>query len=60
MSEAAVRHAWVFQVLRDLKDYALANDLPELAEKAGEALEVAAAEIGGGGAPPEEDRGFTH
>lgn len=60
MSEAVRRHAWVFQVLRDLQDYALANDLPGLAEKAQEALEVARAEMDGGSAPPDEDKGFRH
>lgn len=38
-------HDWVFDVLADLKSYATANGLFELAAKADEALEVAAAEI---------------
>jgi hypothetical protein len=40
-----MRHDWVFDVLRDLKAYALTNDLPALALKAEEALRVARAEI---------------
>ena len=38
-------HDWVFDVLADLKSYATANGLFELAAKADEALAVAAAEI---------------
>lgn len=46
-------HDWVFDVLTDLRDYALANGLPALAAKAAEALQVARVEIaGGGGTPP--------
>jgi hypothetical protein len=61
-----MRHDWIFEVLRDLKAYALANGLPAVAAKADEALRVARAEIvgpqkapdvgvepeGGGGFPP--------
>ncbi|WP_198672030.1 hypothetical protein [Pseudogemmobacter bohemicus] len=39
-------HDWVFDVLRDLRTYALNNDLPELAQKVEEALRVAELEIG--------------
>ena len=38
-------HDWVFDVLRDLRDYALANGFTGLAAKADEALQVAMAEI---------------
>ncbi len=40
-----MRHDWVFDVLEDLKSYAMANGLPALAAKADEARKVAAAEI---------------
>ena len=39
-------HDWVFDVLRDLKEYALANGLYGLAIKADEAMLVAVEEIG--------------
>ncbi|MEY4872942.1 MAG: hypothetical protein RLZZ563_2272 [Pseudomonadota bacterium] len=39
-------HEWVFDVLKDLVDYAERNDLPRLAAKAEEALMAAQAEIG--------------
>ncbi len=38
-------HDWVFDVLKDLKSYAVANGLIQLAVKAEEALQVASAEI---------------
>lgn len=54
-----MRHDWIFDVLRDLRAYALANGLPALAAKAEEALRIAQAEIaaatgegGPGGVPP--------
>jgi hypothetical protein len=40
-----MRHDWVFDVLRDLRAYALANGLPALAAKADEALRVARTEL---------------
>ena len=40
-----MRHDWVFDVLGDLKSYARANGLPELAAMAEETLKVAMAEI---------------
>jgi hypothetical protein len=40
-----MRHDWIFQVLEDLQDYALANGLPRLALKAEEALDCARREI---------------
>lgn len=39
-------HDWVFDVLKDLRTYALANDLKALAEKVEEALRTAELEIG--------------
>jgi hypothetical protein len=38
-------HDWIFDVLRDLRAYALTNDLPALAAKAEEALRVAEVEV---------------
>ena len=38
-------HDWVYEVLADLRAYAMANGLPALAAKADEALQVAKAEI---------------
>ena len=39
-------HQWVFDVLRDLQAYAVANDLPQLADKVGEAHCAAQLECG--------------
>ena len=39
-------HDWVFDVLKDLRAYALSNDLPDLAQKVEEALRAAELEIG--------------
>ncbi|MCL4068235.1 hypothetical protein M3484_16825 [Pseudomonas sp. GX19020] len=39
-------HDWVFDVLKDLRAYALTNDLPALAQKVEEALRTAELEIG--------------
>lgn len=39
-------HDWVFELLRDLADYADRNGLPRLARKAAEALDVARDEVG--------------
>jgi hypothetical protein len=41
-----MRHDWVFDVLADLHSYALANDLPDLADKVAETLTLARREIG--------------
>jgi hypothetical protein len=41
------RHDWIFDMLSDLQDYALANDLPELAQSVGSALAVAQRETAG-------------
>ena len=49
-------HDWIFDVLRDLKDYALANGFIELAAQAEEALRVAAAELAAQGAVGSEGR----
>jgi hypothetical protein len=38
-------HDWIFDVLKDLRTYALTNDLPALAAKAEDALRVAEVEI---------------
>lgn len=38
-------HDWVFEVLRDLADYADRNGLPRLARKAEEALVLAREEV---------------
>lgn len=43
--EGKIRHDWIFDVLSDLKAYALANGLPVIAAKADEALAVARAEV---------------
>jgi len=58
-----MRHDWIFDVLSDLKAYAIRNDLPALAAKVDEAIAVAKVEIeaegasgkgsaGRGGMPP--------
>ncbi len=39
-------HDWVFDVLDDLKSYAVANGLSGLAAKADEAMQIALEEIG--------------
>jgi hypothetical protein len=44
-----MRHDWILDVLTDLRSYARANDLPALADKADEVLQVARMEIA---APP--------
>ena len=46
-----MRHDWVFDVLADLHSYALANDLPDLADKVAETLTLARREIGPGNDP---------
>lgn len=38
-------HDWIRQVLRDLHDYALANNLPAIAAKAAETLLIAETEL---------------
>ncbi len=40
-----MRHSWIFEVLSDLRAYAVANDLPRLAGKTAEAEVVAQEEI---------------
>ena len=47
-----MRQEWIHDVLRDLKAFAAANDLPAFAQKISEAEAVLAAELaarGGGG-----------
>jgi hypothetical protein len=41
------RHDWIFDMLSDLQDYALANDLAELAASVGSTLAVARRETAG-------------
>ncbi|HMO08555.1 MAG TPA: hypothetical protein PKD10_13040 [Paracoccaceae bacterium] len=60
-----MRHDWIFDVLNDLRRYALANDLPALAAQAEKALVVARAEIGaqsgdGGGGDDTPSNGLPH
>ncbi len=38
-------YEWIFDVLKDLKSFASANDMPERAHKADEAIAAAKAEI---------------
>jgi predicted transcriptional regulator len=45
---------WIFDVLRDLKSFASANDMPELAHKADEAIAAAKAEIEARHEPPRD------
>ena len=52
MFGGSMGHDWVFDMLRDLQAYALANGLPALAAKAGETLQVAEVEIAAQGAAP--------
>jgi len=40
-----MQHDWIFDVLRDLRSYALKNGFPALAGKAEEALRVAHDEV---------------
>ena len=47
MPEGSMRHDWIFDVLSDLKDYALSNALPELASSVDLALTTARREIAG-------------
>ena len=62
---AFMRHDWIFDVLTDLRSYALKNGLPALAAQVEDAMELARAEIaaqeatdkllkgdGSGGMPP--------
>jgi len=52
-----MRHDWIFDVLTDLKAYALANGMTALAIKADETLAVARDEVARSAAtaPPEDD-----
>lgn len=52
-----MRHDWIFDVLSDLKAYALANGMVALAAKAEEALAVARAEVARSGDGREGDAG---
>ncbi len=56
-------HDWVFDVLKDLRTYALANDLTALAQKIEEALRMAELEIGqpeGREQPKRPPKGLPH
>lgn len=61
----SMRHDWIFDVLRDLKAFALANDLPGLAAKAEEAARVARVEVANlaprpaPASDPDGDEGFA-
>ncbi|MFN4154852.1 MAG: hypothetical protein ACK4HF_09370 [Paracoccaceae bacterium] len=43
-----MHHDWIFDVLEDLRSYALQNGLPATAAQAEEALRVARAELASG------------
>lgn len=50
-----MRHDWVFDILQDLKSYAIRNDMPGLAASVDQAIAVALSEVEGrsdGPAPP--------
>ena len=49
VSGDSMRHDWIFDVLRDLRAYALANNLPALAAKTEEAMRTARVEIAASG-----------
>ena len=56
-----MRHDWIIDVLRNMKDYAHMNGLPALALKVEEALrtaeaEIAASDSGAGGSGPDQRR----
>lgn len=51
-----MRHDWIFDVLSDLKTYAINNNLPALAVKVEEAIIIARAETDAQG---EDDSGST-
>ncbi len=50
-----MQHSWVFEVLSDLRAYALSNGLPRLACKTAEALAVAREEVAGLAGTPRGD-----
>jgi len=60
-----MRHDWIFDVLSDLKAYAVANGMTALARKADETMAIAREEVGRanpaddtphGGTPPQDTR----
>jgi hypothetical protein len=56
-------HDWVFDVLLDLRSYALSNGLTRLAAAVDDALQIATEEIGppiGAGGAGMPDDGFAH
>jgi hypothetical protein len=48
------RHDWICDMLSDLQDYALANDLPELAARIEITLDVARRETAGNDGPADQ------
>ena len=56
-------HDWIFDVLQDLRAYALANGLTRLAAKVDEALQIASEDLGphiGAAGAKLPDDGFAH
>ncbi|NBZ87236.1 hypothetical protein [Stagnihabitans tardus] len=51
---------WIFDVLRDLKSFASANDMPALAHKADEAIAAARAELEARSDAPKEKPDQLH
>lgn len=52
-----MRHDWIFDVLKDLRNYADKNGLPAIAQEAARALEVARIELSqqtAADAPPQD------
>jgi hypothetical protein len=52
------RHDWIFDVLSDLQDYALANGLPDLATSVEMTLTVARRETAGSEGPADPHPGL--
>ncbi len=50
-ADGTMHHDWIFEVLEDLRDYAVKNGMPATAAKAEEALRVARAEVAAGEGP---------
>ncbi len=51
-----MRHDWIFDVLSDLQDYAVANGLTDLASRVAAALEAARREVAADERTAAEDR----
>jgi hypothetical protein len=56
MPEGSMRHDWIYDVLSDLRDYAVANGLPELATSVELALVAARRETAAMGLADPGDR----